>query len=31
MFEAAGLKPTWQDCEDHPLSLLVGRRVVDAG
>ena len=22
----AGLQPVWQDCEDHPLAMLIGRR-----
>jgi 2-polyprenyl-3-methyl-5-hydroxy-6-metoxy-1,4-benzoquinol methylase len=26
LFRAAGLHPVWQDCEDHPLTLLIGRR-----
>jgi 2-polyprenyl-3-methyl-5-hydroxy-6-metoxy-1,4-benzoquinol methylase len=25
-FQAAGLQPVWQDCEDHPLTLMMGRR-----
>jgi 2-polyprenyl-3-methyl-5-hydroxy-6-metoxy-1,4-benzoquinol methylase len=26
LFRAAGLGSVWQDCEDHPLTLLVGQR-----
>ena len=26
LFRAAGLQPVWQDCEDHPLTLLIGQR-----
>jgi hypothetical protein len=26
LLEAAGFKPVWQDCEDHPLTLLIGQR-----
>jgi ubiquinone/menaquinone biosynthesis C-methylase UbiE len=26
MFAAARLQPVWQDCEDHPLTLLIGQR-----
>jgi 2-polyprenyl-3-methyl-5-hydroxy-6-metoxy-1,4-benzoquinol methylase len=29
LFRAAGLQPVWQDCEDHPLTLLIGRSVSD--
>lgn len=25
-FRAAGLQPVWQDCEDHPLTLMIGQR-----
>jgi SAM-dependent methyltransferase len=26
LFRAAKLQPVWRDCEDHPLTLLIGRR-----
>ena len=26
LFQTAGLQPVWQDCEDHPLTLLIGQR-----
>jgi 2-polyprenyl-3-methyl-5-hydroxy-6-metoxy-1,4-benzoquinol methylase len=26
LFHAAQLHPVWQDCQDHPLALLVGQR-----
>jgi 2-polyprenyl-3-methyl-5-hydroxy-6-metoxy-1,4-benzoquinol methylase len=26
LFRAAELHPVWQDCEDHPLALLVGQK-----
>jgi 2-polyprenyl-3-methyl-5-hydroxy-6-metoxy-1,4-benzoquinol methylase len=26
LFRAARLRPVWQDCEDHPLTLLIGQR-----
>jgi 2-polyprenyl-3-methyl-5-hydroxy-6-metoxy-1,4-benzoquinol methylase len=26
LFRAARLQPVWQDCEDHPLTLLIGQR-----
>ena len=26
LFGAARLQPVWQDCEDHPLTLLIGQR-----
>lgn len=26
LFHAAGLRPVWQDCQDHPLTLLVGQK-----
>jgi 2-polyprenyl-3-methyl-5-hydroxy-6-metoxy-1,4-benzoquinol methylase len=26
LFRSAQLHPVWQDCEDHPLALLVGQR-----
>jgi 2-polyprenyl-3-methyl-5-hydroxy-6-metoxy-1,4-benzoquinol methylase len=26
LFRAAQLRPVWQDCEDHPLALLVGQK-----
>jgi hypothetical protein len=26
LLSEAGLQPVWQDCEDHPLALLIGRR-----
>lgn len=26
LFHASGLHPVWQDCEDHPLTLLIGQK-----
>jgi 2-polyprenyl-3-methyl-5-hydroxy-6-metoxy-1,4-benzoquinol methylase len=26
LLSEAGLQPVWQDCEDHPLAMLIGRR-----
>ena len=26
LLRAAQLGPVWQDCEDHPLALLVGQK-----
>jgi 2-polyprenyl-3-methyl-5-hydroxy-6-metoxy-1,4-benzoquinol methylase len=26
LFRAARLQPVWQDCKDHPLTLLIGQR-----
>jgi SAM-dependent methyltransferase len=26
LFRSAQLDPVWQDCEDHPLALLVGQK-----
>lgn len=34
LFKSAGLWPVWQDCQHHPLNLLIGQRqlaVSDAG
>jgi 2-polyprenyl-3-methyl-5-hydroxy-6-metoxy-1,4-benzoquinol methylase len=28
LFHAAQLRPVWQDCEDHPLTLLIGQKRV---
>jgi hypothetical protein len=26
LFREAQLHPVWQDCEDHPLALLIGQK-----